>query len=103
MLRNIQSLLAGVTISALGSTVAAQGRVVVNSDDWTFSNPGFARAASADTFATNVASWFTNGTAGRFLVYSTNFGLSRTGWREGGCQAQGGQGEGRSEGVAHWC
>ncbi len=51
------------------------GKIVVNHDEWTLSNVGFALAPDAAQFARNVASWFTGGTPGNFLVYSNNFGL----------------------------
>jgi choice-of-anchor A domain-containing protein len=51
------------------------GRIVVNHDEWTFTNTGFSRTGNAAVFARNVAHWFTGGRPGRFLAYSTNFGL----------------------------
>ncbi len=57
------------------AAVPLPGRIVVNNDEWTLSNSGFGNNANAAAFARNVAQWFTGGRPGRFLVYSTNFGL----------------------------
>lgn len=54
----------------------AQGKIVVNNDEWTLSNTGYSNAPDADRFARNVASWFTGGGSGNFLAYSNNFGLT---------------------------
>jgi choice-of-anchor A domain-containing protein len=54
------------------------GRIVVNHDEWTLSNSGFAQNGNAAAFARNVAQWFTGGRPGRFLAYSTNFGLTES-------------------------
>ena len=51
------------------------GTIVVSHDEWTLSNAGFNSNPNTAAFARNVASWFTRGTPGRFLVYSNNFGL----------------------------
>ena len=55
------------------------GTIIVNNDEWTFTEIGF-DALPTDTtqFALNVANWFTNGNLGNFLVYSNNFGLTST-------------------------
>jgi len=56
---------------------AAIGRIVVNNDEWPLSDYGFAQTpADAAQFARNVASWFTGGQPGNFLVYSTPFGAT---------------------------
>ena len=55
------------------------GKIVVNNDEWTLSDEGFAETpADAAQFALNVAKWFKGGTSasGNFLVYSTPFGLN---------------------------
>ncbi|MBA4367183.1 MAG: hypothetical protein C0403_06045 [Desulfobacterium sp.] len=57
---------------------AFAGRIVVNNDEWALSNTGFLNSPDAGTFSTNVASWFTGGGTGDFLVYSKNFGLTET-------------------------
>jgi hypothetical protein len=55
------------------------GKIVVNSDEWTLSNSGFAKAPDAGTFVTNIAKWFTGGrSTGKFHAYSTNFGLTES-------------------------
>ncbi|MCX7992307.1 MAG: PEP-CTERM sorting domain-containing protein [Fimbriimonadales bacterium] len=54
----------------------AQGKIVVNNDEWTLSNTGYSNAPDADRFARNVASWFTGGGSGNFLAYTNNFGLA---------------------------
>lgn len=61
-------------------TLAEAGKIVVDNDEWTLSNTGFtqAPAPNAATFATNVASWFTGGGTGSFLVFSDNFGLTES-------------------------
>lgn len=53
------------------------GRVVVNGDEWALSDPGFQKAPDARVFAQNIASWFTGGKPGKFLIYSTNWGLNQ--------------------------
>ena len=55
------------------------GKIVVANDEWPLSDEGFPPApdgkdTDAAQFALNVASWFTGGTLGNFLVYSTQFG-----------------------------
>jgi len=57
------------------SPASTVGRVVVNHDEWTLSNVGFANAPDAGQFALSVASWFTGGALGDFLAYSNNFSL----------------------------
>lgn len=53
------------------------GQIVVNADEWTLSNSGFAQAPDAATFVTNIAKWFTGGrSTGKFHAYSTTFGLT---------------------------
>ena len=54
------------------------GKVFVNADEWTLSNTGFTKAPAARIFAQNLASWFSGGRPGKFLVYSTNFGLTES-------------------------
>lgn len=52
------------------------GKIVVNHDEYTLSNNGFLVAPDAAQFALNVASWFTGGSTGDFLVFSNNLGLT---------------------------
>lgn len=76
MKKSILMLLVCVFLLSV-SGIANAGKIVLANDEWTLSNTGFSSAISdTGTFATNVASWFTNGTAGNFLAYSTNFGLN---------------------------
>jgi hypothetical protein len=49
--------------------------VVAASDEWPLGDEGFEKAPDAATLATNVASWFTGGGPGRFLMFSRNYGL----------------------------
>lgn len=56
-------------------SAASAGRVVVNNDEWTLSDTGYANAPDAATFALNVANYLTGG-SGDILVYSNNFGLT---------------------------
>ena len=76
------STAAGVTVVLLSTLVfsphAEAGRIVVNNDEWTLSNTGFANAPDAGTFATNIADWFTDGDLGTFHAHSTNFGLTES-------------------------
>lgn len=69
----------GVTDPALQPVVEPQatlldgavppGKIVVNHDEWTLGDPGFA-VADAHEFALSLASWFAGGSTGSFLVYS---------------------------------
>lgn len=54
------------------------GKVFVNGDEWAVSDKGFTSASEARLFAQNLASWFSGGKPGKFLVYSTNFGLTQS-------------------------
>jgi hypothetical protein len=60
------------------SQAASAGRVVLNNDEWTFTDYGFSMATpSTMTFATNLASFMNiDGGACNLLVYSSNFGLT---------------------------
>ena len=60
------------------SQTASAGRVILNNDEWTFTDYGFSVAApSTTTFATNLASYMnSDGGACNLLVYSSNFGLT---------------------------
>ncbi len=58
---------------------ASAGRIVLANDEWTLSDSGYFNPNDPAVFATNVASWFTGGSSGNFLAYSTNFGLTGTG------------------------
>ncbi len=58
------------------STFQERGKIIVANDEWTLSDSGFGWTSDTKTFALNVASFFTGGGTGNFLVYSANFGLT---------------------------
>jgi len=58
------------------SVTAAQGRIVASSDEWPLSDTAFTNAPGTARFVRNVASYFTGGRPGRFLAYSSSFGLT---------------------------
>jgi hypothetical protein len=58
------------------STASATGKVIAANDEWPLSDSGFQRAPDTARFALNLADFFTSGHPGRFLVYSTNWGLT---------------------------
>ena len=63
-------------VLVLNGVVPSQaGKIVVTNDEWTLSDSGFSGLNDPGQFALNVANWFT-GSAGNFLVYSNNFGLT---------------------------
>jgi hypothetical protein len=55
------------------------GRIVINSDEWTLSNTGFANAgnSNASNFAVNLATCLA-GPGGSILICSNNFGLTQS-------------------------
>lgn len=61
----------------LFSARANAGKIVLANDEWTLSNTGFTSLSDPNQFAQNVTSWFTGGSGGNFLAYSTNFGLTQ--------------------------
>ena len=67
-----------VTIGFQTYAQAQGGRIIVANDDWTLSDTGFTPPNDPGTFAQNVASWFTGGNPGKFLVFSDHFGLTGT-------------------------
>lgn len=44
--------------------------IILNHDEWTLTDQGFASSASAGQFALNLAKWFTGGRPGKFLAYT---------------------------------
>jgi hypothetical protein len=54
------------------SSTTLPGKIVVNHDEWTLGNTGFPPGADGDAFALSLASWFTGGGLGSFLVYSND-------------------------------
>jgi hypothetical protein len=75
--RNLRKfcLAAGIVLAVgSGSHATAAGRIVAANDDWIFSETGFG-CGDPGRFAQNICAWFTEGKPGKFLVYSTHFGL----------------------------
>ena len=52
------------------------GKIFVSHDEWTLSDDGFRAAPDAGRFAQNLARWFTGNRPGKFVVYSSSFGLT---------------------------
>jgi hypothetical protein len=74
--KNIISVLI-LLVCGIISANANAGKIVLANDEWTLSDYGYGQSVSdPGVFATNVASWFTDGTTGNFLAYSSNFGLT---------------------------
>ncbi len=63
------------TLVASSFTLGGGSKIVVNSDDWTLSDKGFANG-DAKQYILNIANWFTGGRPGNFLAYSNDFGLT---------------------------
>jgi hypothetical protein len=78
MTRTLLAVLAWLATAMLTATPAlAAGKVLVSNDEWPLSDYGYQMAPDAARFALNVADFFTGGQrTGRFLVYSTNQGLT---------------------------
>jgi hypothetical protein len=51
------------------------GKIFVSHDEWALSDDGFRAAPDAAHLAQNVGRWFAVNRPGRFLVYSSSFGL----------------------------
>ena len=72
-----------LTITAMGifslSTPAFGGKLLVNNDEWAFTNYGYERAgeANAEQFVRNVAEYLTGG-SGDVLIYSSDHGLTES-------------------------
>ncbi|HEY9284585.1 MAG TPA: RHS repeat-associated core domain-containing protein [Pyrinomonadaceae bacterium] len=64
-----------VAVDLLG-TASPKGNIVVNHDEWTISDEGFAAAPDAAQFARNLASFFAGGRPGKFLAYSSSFAVT---------------------------
>lgn len=68
-----------LAVASLTAPSAAQaGYLVVNNDEWTFSNTGFTQSPDANTFINNITNLFTGDQPGNFLAYSQNFGLTQS-------------------------
>jgi len=63
------TLIFGMALSVQASLI------VVANDEWPLSDADW-NTPDSELFALNVAKWFTGGVSGRFLVYSTDFGLT---------------------------
>jgi hypothetical protein len=75
------SYLALALFSILFPVSMLAGRIIVNHDEWTTSNTGYASAgaANAGTFVENVAAFMNvAGGPGNFLVYSANFSFNQS-------------------------
>lgn len=66
-----------ISVGVMSQTAHA-GKIVLANDEWTLSNSGYTALNDPGRFAQNVTSWFNNGTAGNYLVYSNNFGLTES-------------------------
>ena len=65
-----------LALTVWGGEPAKAGYLVVNNDEWTFSNTGFAQSPTASVFINNITNLFTGDQPGNFLAYSQNFGLN---------------------------
>jgi len=77
----INTVLAGAVLavaSVAAPPAAEAGYLVVNNDEWTFSNAGFAQSPDASVFINNITNLFTGDQPGSFLAYSQNFGLNES-------------------------
>lgn len=77
--RRAGSMLAAAIALVGAAAPALAGRIVVNHDEWTWSDTGFSQAggSNASNFAQNVVKFLdTDGTpGGNVLIYSNNFGF----------------------------
>jgi hypothetical protein len=73
----VKTLILTIALSAVSGSALA-GRIVVNHDEWTVSNSGYANAGAAnvDRFAKNLAAFLAGGGTGAILIASSNFGLT---------------------------
>lgn len=77
----VKSFLAGAALAAAlfaAAPSADAGYLVVNNDEWTFSNTGFSASPDANVFINNITNLFTGDQPGNFLAYSQNFGLNQS-------------------------
>ncbi|WP_324725975.1 Ig-like domain-containing protein [Actomonas aquatica] len=58
--------------AAVGTSteISPYGNIILNHDEWTLTEEGFAASPYAGLFAQNMAHWFTGGRPGRFLAYT---------------------------------
>jgi hypothetical protein len=76
MQKTIRLWALAVAMVLAATSAHAAGRIVVAHDEWPLSESGFDYSADAAQFARNIATFFTGGQPGRFLVYSPNWGLT---------------------------
>ena len=77
----LKSFLAGAALAAAlfaAAPAADAGYLVVNNDEWTFSNQGFSQSPDASVFINKITNLFTGDQPGNFLAYSQNFGLNQS-------------------------
>ena len=87
-MRNIKNSRTGIQTALVGAFLAVSslvyngsahaGYLVVNNDEWTFSDTGFAQSPDASVFINNITNLFTGDQPGNFLAYSENFGLTQS-------------------------
>jgi hypothetical protein len=65
---------ASVPVIVLATEAHWPGKIFVNHDEWSLSDNVYIE--DSGHLARNIGMWFTNGRPGRFLVYSSNFGLT---------------------------
>ena len=73
----LKLIIATLLLSIVANSALA-GRIVVNHDEWTLSDTGFAQSPGAAVFTDNVAQFFSGGGPGNFHAYSNNFGLTQS-------------------------
>ena len=77
-MRIVPAATLALALTVWGGAPAKAGYLVVNNDEWTFSNTGFTQSPDAGTFINNITNLFTGDQPGHFLAYSQNFGLTQT-------------------------
>ncbi|MFB2891542.1 lamin tail domain-containing protein [Aerosakkonemataceae cyanobacterium BLCC-F50] len=79
---NGQGLMATAEFIKVPVPKPLNGRIVVNADEWTFSDRGFQNAPDTATFANNLAKYFVGDEKGKFHVLSNNWGLTESSLEE---------------------
>ena len=77
MMTRLKLIIATLLLAVVANSALA-GRIVVNHDEWTLSDTGFASSPGAGVFTDNVAQFFSGGGPGNFHAYSNNFGLTQS-------------------------
>ncbi|MBS3919114.1 MAG: PEP-CTERM sorting domain-containing protein [Deltaproteobacteria bacterium] len=77
-MKTILACFTALFICLLSTSGAQAGKIVLANDEWQLTNYGFTVNPINDpaTYVNNVAKWFTGGSPGNFLAYSSNFGLT---------------------------